>query len=145
MRSPPWFKTSGDKWRNPSAWSALLGKHKPVCNTQTPLHSLPKGPLGMCPVPVSRVSPREGAGLWRGCPGPGEEASWLSHLLAQSWGRRAPPSIWWGSALCCSCEISLQALESTSKIFLSILLLQNFNDSASLGWQELRASLLTSD
>jgi len=45
-----------------------------------------------------------------------EEKSWLTHLLVQSWGRKAPPSIWWGSASCCSCEISLQALESTSNI-----------------------------
>lgn len=68
-------------------------------------------------------------------------------LDPQAENRRAPPSTWWDSALCCSCEISLQALEGTSKICLSIFLLQSFNDSASLGWQELRAcaSPLTSD
>lgn len=43
-------------------------------------------------------------------------------------GMTAPPSI-----SCCSCELSLRALESASKTFFSILLLQGFNDKC-IAW-----------
>lgn len=118
----------------------MPGKDKPNCNKETsPLTS--KGPLGTPPVPLGSLG--KGLDAGHGCQGlarrsPGCPGCWRR----AGKGRRAPPSIWGGSASPCSCEISLQALESTSKIFLSILLLQSLNDSASLGWQVLRASPL---
>lgn len=116
--------------------------HGQFCQGNTsqtePCSHLPTAP-GTPPAPVSRAGPQPD-------PQAGQRGG-TQALDPQAENRRAPPSTWWDSALCCSCEISLQALEGTSKICLSIFLLQSFNDSASLGWQELRAcaSPLTGD
>lgn len=120
--------------------------HGQFCQGNTsqtePCSHLPTAP-GPPPAPVSRAGPQPDLQAGQAQRG-GTQAL---NPQAQNRARRAPPSTWWDSALCCSCEISLQALEGTSKIRLSIFLLQSFNDSASLGWQELRAcaSPLTSD